>query len=33
MVFSFDMDQKLPASGTNITTNMHTDAAMDIAGV
>jgi hypothetical protein len=30
MLFSIDMDQKLPASGASITPNMHTDAAMDI---
>ena len=30
MLFSIDMDQKLPASGASITTDMHTDAAMDM---
>ena len=30
ILFSIDMDQKLPASGASITTNMHTDAALDM---
>jgi len=29
MLFSMDMDQKLPTSGTSTTTNMHAYAAMD----
>lgn len=28
MLFSVDMDQKLPASGATTTTNMHSDTAM-----
>ena len=30
MLFSTDMDQKLPASGTNITKNVHADTAVDM---
>ena len=30
ILFSIDMDQKLPAPGASITTNMHTDAALDM---
>ena len=30
MLFSIDMDQKLPASGASITKSMHADTAMDM---
>jgi hypothetical protein len=30
MLFSIDMAKKVSASGASITTNMHTDAAMDM---